>query len=107
MFHDELQQRQSIHVAGSHGRAGARSTRPLLGWALATTIVLAALAGPPLTGQSIPALMELRHNILMIDWEFERLSIPTAATISSAPGQGDVWRAGNTQSKAPFRGGAL
>jgi len=81
--------------------------RPLLGWALATTIVLAALFGPPLIGQSIPALMELRHGILMIDWEFERLSIRTNATETSTLGQGDLRRAESAQSKAQVRGGVL
>ena len=98
---------RSIHVARSRGRAGAKSTRPLLGWALATTIVLAALAGPPLTGQSIPALMELRHNILMIDWEFERLSIRTNTTETSTLGQDDLRRAESAQSKTQVRGGVL
>jgi hypothetical protein len=107
MFRDELRWRQSIRVAGLRGRAGAGFTRALVGWNLATAIVLIALSGPPLTGESIPTLVELRHDILMLDREFDRLSIPTTATISSAPGQSDVWRAGNTQSKAPFRGGAL
>ena len=96
-----------MRVAVLRGRAGAGFTRALAGWTLAAAIVLTALSGPPLTGESIPTLMELRHNILMLDREFERLSIPIAATISSAPAQSDVGRAGNTQSKAPFRGGAL
>ena len=107
MFHDELQQRQSIHVAGSHGRAGARSTRPLLGWTLATTIVLVALSGPPLTGQSIPTLMELRHDILMIDWEFERLSIRTNTAETSTLGQDDLRRVESAQSQTQVRGGVL
>jgi hypothetical protein len=46
-------------------------------WTLATIIVLAAVCGPPLTGQSIPTMVELRHDVLMIDREFERLTIPT------------------------------
>jgi len=38
-------------------------------------IVLAAVFGPPLTGQSIPTMVELRHDVLMIDREFERWTI--------------------------------
>jgi hypothetical protein len=34
---------------------------------LATLIVAVALLGPPLTGQRLPTLMELTHDVLMID----------------------------------------
>jgi hypothetical protein len=66
-----------MRVAGSHNRAGGRFTQTLLGWALATMIVLTAVFGPPLTGQSVPAMLELRHDVLMIDREFERWTIRT------------------------------
>jgi len=55
-------------------QGGAQSPRSLIGWILATSLVIAAVFGPPLTGQSIPALVQLRHDMLMIDREFERLS---------------------------------
>ena len=54
--------------------AGSQS---LLGWTLATMIVLTAVFGPPLTGQSVHAFIELRHEVLMIDREFERWTIRT------------------------------
>jgi hypothetical protein len=38
---------------------------------------LAAILGPPLTGQSIPTVVELRHDVLMIDRELEGLTIQT------------------------------
>ena len=63
--------------AGSHYRAGGRFTQTLLGWILATMIVLVAVFGPPLTGQSIPTMVEIRHDVLMIDREFERWTMPT------------------------------
>jgi hypothetical protein len=66
--------------AGSHYRDGGRFIRALLGWTLATMIVLAAVLGPPLTGQSVPTMVELRHDVLMIDREFERW---TMADLSS------------------------
>jgi len=69
--------------------------------------VLAALAGPPFTGQSIPALMEFRHNILMIDWEFERLSIRTNTAETTTLGQDDLRRVESAQSKTQVRGGVL
>jgi hypothetical protein len=61
--------------AGSHYRAGGRFNQALVGWTLATMIVLAAVFGPPLTGQSVPTMVELRHDVLMIDREFERWTI--------------------------------
>jgi len=51
--------------------------------------------------------MELRHNILMIDWEFERLSIRTNTTETSTLGQDDLRRAESAQSKTQVRGGVL
>jgi hypothetical protein len=68
---------EPMRVAGWHSRAGGRFTQALLGWTLATMIVLAAVFGPPLAGQSIPGLVELRHEVLMIDREFERWTIGT------------------------------
>jgi hypothetical protein len=61
--------------AGSHYRAGRRFIPALLGWILAAMIVLGAVFGPPLTGQSVPTMVELRHDVLMIDREFERWTI--------------------------------
>jgi hypothetical protein len=77
--------------AGSYFRVGGRFTQALLGWTLATMIVLAAVLGPPLTGQSIPTMVELRHDVLMIDREFERWTIvdpssdKPAHTLAEAP----------------------
>jgi hypothetical protein len=70
---------------GLRGRAGSRPTQALLGWTLATLIVLVAIFGPPLTGQSIRTMVELRHDVLMINREFERWSVrtnPSAAPTS-------------------------
>jgi hypothetical protein len=52
--------------------AGQTPIQLLLGWMLAVFVVGVAVFGPPLTGQSIPPLVEIRHAILMIDREFER-----------------------------------
>ena len=70
---------------GLRGRAGSGPSQALLGWTLATLIVLVAVFGPPLTGQSIRTMVELRHDVLMIDGEFERWSVrtnPSAAPTS-------------------------
>jgi hypothetical protein len=66
-----------MRLAGLHGRSGRRFAQALLGWAFATMLVLAAVFGPPLTSQTIPTMVELRHDVLMIDREFERWTIPT------------------------------
>ena len=66
-----------MRVAGLRGRSGRRFAQALLGWAFATMLVLTAVFGPPLTGQTIPTMVELRHDVLMIDREFERWTIPT------------------------------
>jgi hypothetical protein len=70
--------------AGSHYRAGGRFTQALVGWTLATMIVLAAVFGPPLTGQSIPTMVEIRHDVLMIDREFERWTITSTSSDAHA-----------------------
>src|SRR5579864_9400299 len=49
-------------------------------WALAVAVALAAFLGPPLTRQAVAALLELRHGVLMLDREFERVSVRSAAT---------------------------
>jgi hypothetical protein len=47
------------------------------------SLVAVACFGPPLTGQSLPALIEIRHNILTIDQEFDRWSIRTNPSLNS------------------------
>jgi hypothetical protein len=66
-----------MSVAESRCGTARRPIQALLGWIFAAFIVSVAFFGPPLTGQRIPALLELRHDVLMIDREFERSSIPT------------------------------
>ena len=66
-----------MRIAGSYCRGGGRSAQVLLGWTLASMLVLAAVFGPPLTGQSVPTIVELRRDVLMIDREFERLPMLT------------------------------
>jgi len=57
----------------------------LLGWMLAVSIVGVAVVGPSLTGKRNPALVDIRHAILMIDREFEwwpaRAAMNGAATM--------------------------
>jgi len=60
---------------GATGRHCGTARKPfqlLLGWMLAVSIVGVAVFGPSLTGRRNPALIDIRHAILMIDGEFER-----------------------------------
>jgi hypothetical protein len=97
-----------MRVSGSHGGNGRLLIQALFGWILATFIVVLALFGPPLTGQSVPTLTELRHDILMIDREFERWSIRTetysVGTGTFALDLDNGRRAGSARSKTQFRG---
>jgi hypothetical protein len=60
-----------MHAAARHSGTEWSSTRHLLGWMLAFFLVGVAILGPPLTGQGVRALVEIRHAVLMIDREFE------------------------------------
>jgi hypothetical protein len=95
--------------AGSHWRIGRQPSQALLGWIFATFLVAVALFGPPLTGQSIPALVGIRHDISMIDREFERWSIGTDTSLSgtSTAVQNDLGRAASARTKTPLPGGLL
>jgi hypothetical protein len=83
----------------------AFQARHSLAGSFATFIVAVALLGPPLTGQSIPTLMKLRHDILMMDREFERSSMRTKPPLirNATLVQEDLRRAGSTGSKTQLR----
>jgi hypothetical protein len=96
-----------VRVNGSNFGTGRLPIQALFGWILATFIVAVALFGPPLAGQRIPALTELRHDVLMIDREFERWSIRTSV-YSAETGTFVLVkrsRAGSARSKTQFREG--
>ena len=60
-----------MNAAARHWGTGGTPAQ-LLAWMLAVFVVSVAVFGPPLTGQRVSALVEMRHAILMIDREFER-----------------------------------
>jgi hypothetical protein len=64
-----------------------KPSQALLGWIFAAFIVTVAVFGPPLTGQSVLPMIELRHDVLMIDREFERWSVPTDESSGKANGR--------------------
>ena len=85
-------------------------TRPIalrdthaLAASLATLIVAVALLGPPLASQRLPTLMELRHDVLMMDREFERSSMRVWFARTATLVQDDAKRAGSTRSKTQLR----
>lgn len=97
-----------MRVVKSYCGTGPKPIQALLGWIFAAFIVVVAVVGPPLTGQSIPTLIELRHDILMIDHEFERSSLRsstssfgTSTFVFDDSGGGSR----NTGSRIPVRGG--
>jgi hypothetical protein len=59
----------------SRRRIGRKSGQALFGLIFAMFIVTLAVLGPPLTGQSVVPMIELRHDVLMIDREFERAPV--------------------------------
>src|SRR5216684_7600102 len=65
-------------------RAPARHV--VAAWALAAALALAAVLGPPATGQVVAGLVELRHEVLMLDRELDRVSVrfQSASRIQSA-----------------------
>ena len=44
-------------------------------WALATAIALTAFVGPPATKQAVAGLVEVRHELLMLNRELERVAM--------------------------------
>jgi hypothetical protein len=73
-----------MRVSGSQWGVRRRPSRAILGWIVAVSLVAVACFGPPLTGQSMPALLQIRQNILTIDREFERWSIRTNPSLNGA-----------------------
>lgn len=72
---------------GSRSRMRWKPSQGLLGWIFAAFIVTVAVLGPPLSGQSLLPMIELRHDVLMIDREFERWSVPTNESSGKASGR--------------------
>jgi hypothetical protein len=99
-----------VHDATSHCGIGHRPVRALSGWIVAALIVFTGVLGPPATGQSMPALVELRHEVLMVDREFERFAVTrafpgrTSALMAGDPGAADTRNA--VSSTIGTRGGS-
>ena len=111
MLHLNIECRRGTAMddATSHYGSGRGPVRPAVAWIFAALIIFAGVFGPPITGRSMPALVELRHEVLMIDREFERFAwTGTVSGRTSPVTASDLGRAGanNTLSAIPTRGGS-
>jgi len=81
--------------------------RAVLGLIFAASVIALGILGPSLAGQSVPALTELRYDVLMFDREFERYSIrtrtPVAETVAMA--EEDFNHGAGARPKGSRRGG--
>jgi hypothetical protein len=62
----------------SHGnldRIRAPARHVIAAWVLTAALALAIVLGPPATRQAAAGLVELRHEILILDHEFKRVSV--------------------------------
>jgi hypothetical protein len=86
---------------------GCRPGQAVLGLMFAMFIVAVAVLGPPLTGQSNVPMIELRHDVLMIDREFERW--PGLLNRSFRPASGliidELGRPGSKKAASKLRAG--
>jgi hypothetical protein len=100
---------QSMHVAQLECGTGRKPIQAILAWSFAVLIVALAVFGPPLTRHNAPALVQLRHDILTIDREFERWSIRTASSFRGTGTlvQDDRGRTRKTRPNIPYRGDVL
>ncbi len=56
-------------------RMRAPTRHAIAAWSLAAALALAAILGPPATRKVVAGLIELRHEVLMLDRELDRLSV--------------------------------
>jgi hypothetical protein len=56
-------------------RVSAPARHAVAAWALAAALALTAILGPPATRQVVAGVVELRHEVLMLDRELERASV--------------------------------
>ena len=56
-------------------RMKAPTRHAVAAWALAAAVALAAFLGPPTARQAAAGLVELRHGVLILDSEFERVAM--------------------------------
>jgi hypothetical protein len=60
---------------GNLDRIRAPARHVIAAWVLAAALALAIVLGPPATRQAEAGLVALRHEILILDHEFKRVSV--------------------------------
>jgi hypothetical protein len=97
---DDMERPPPIHTWSRHAAAAGL---------VATILVMLAVFGPPATGQRIAPLLGLRHEILMMDREFERFILRASPSSLRAgrPISAELGRLGsaNDRSRMQARGG--
>jgi len=58
-------------------RIVAPARHAVAAWALIAAIALAAILGPPATHETVAGLVALRHDVLKLDRELERVALRT------------------------------
>jgi hypothetical protein len=56
-------------------RMRAPTRHAIAAWLLAAVLALTAILGPPATRQVVAGLVELRHEVLMLDRELDRMTV--------------------------------
>lgn len=60
---------------GNLDRMRAPARHVIAAWVLAAALVLAIVLGPPATRQAAAGVVELRHELLVLDHQFKRVSV--------------------------------
>jgi hypothetical protein len=60
---------------GNLDRMRAPARHVIAAWVLAAALVLAIVLGPPATRQAAVGVVELRHEALILDHKFKRVSV--------------------------------
>jgi hypothetical protein len=60
---------------GNLDRMRAPARHAVAAWALAAALALAIVLGPPATREAAAGLVELRHEALILDHAFKRVSV--------------------------------
>ena len=60
---------------GDLDRMRAPARHVIAAWMLAAALALVIVLGPPATRQAAAGVVELRHELLMLDHQFKRVSV--------------------------------
>ena len=66
-------------------RIVAPARHAVAAWALIAAIALAAILGPPATRETVAGLVALRHDVLTLDRELERVALRSLRAKGATP----------------------